>query len=158
MNSLLLNSIRIEYENSPLSLEEICSKHKINQLQLGDTSAWHKKYTQPLTIEVLSPPTIPQSQLELSGTNSQEDEQNVAKEFKTSLLVTAKSLIKNIDYTLVNGDDLTAKDIKDLSATLVSLKETILGKDPTVQVNLQQNNNTVVQVVRDIIKDFSDDC
>lgn len=153
MNSLLINSIKMEYENSPLSLEEICNKNKVYPYQLGDTSTWAKALqhtSTPIVIEVL--PTTPST---LADDNSEQDD---AKKFKESLLRTAKSLVKNIDYTLTSADDLSARDIKDLAATLLSLKDAVIGKDPAIQVNLQQNNNTVVQVVRDMIKGYSDDC
>lgn len=157
MNSLLINSIKMEYENSPLSLEEICNKNKVYPYQLGDTSTWAKapQHTStPIVIEVL--PTTNSAPLGTpADANSEQDD---AKKFKASLLKTAKSLVTNIDYTLTSTDDLSARDIKDLAATLLSLKDAVIGKDPAIQVNLQQNNNTVVQVVRDMIKGYSDDC
>lgn len=162
MNSLLINSIKMEYENSPLSLEEICNKNKVYPYQLGDTSTWakaHQHTSTPIVIEVL-PTTNSTPPCTSDGSRMQDDnsEQDDAKKFKESLLKTAKSLVSNIDYTLTSTDDLSARDIKDLAATLLSLKDAVIGKDPAIQVNLQQNNNTVVQVVRDMIKGYSDDC
>ena len=160
MNSLLINSIKMEYENSPLSLEEICNKNKVYPYQLGDTSTWAKALqhtSTPIVIEVL-PITHNASSAQAETLADVNSEHEDAKKFKESLLRTAKSLVSNIDYTLTSTDDLSAKDIKDLAATLLSLKDAVIGKDPAIQVNLQQNNNTVVQVVRDMIKGYSDDC
>jgi len=156
MNSLLINSIRLEYENSPLSLEDICNKNKVSITQLGDTTLWSK--IKPPSNTLVIPANITEIEDSIAPLTEADEAALTATLFKKSLLKTAKSLVSNINYTLSSNEELAPKDIKDLATTLLSLKDAIIGKDPAVQVNLQQNNNTVVQLVRDMIKGYSDDC
>lgn len=138
---VLLQSLQMEYEQTAISLEDLCTKHKVSKSQLPST--WVKDSQEPITSIVLPTPSTT-SLLE----NSNDEEEDESRDIKSALNKTAKSLIGEVQSLLV-GNDLTPRDLKDIASTLVSIKESVLGKDPTVKIDV--NNNTKVNLLTNIV-------
>ena len=138
---VLLQSLQMEYEQTAISLEDLCTKHKVSKSQLPST--WVKDSQEPITSIVLpipSTPSLPE--------NSNDEEEDESDGIKTSLNKTAKVLIGEVQSILTSGD-LTPRDLKDIASTLISIKESVLGKDPTVKIDV--NNNTQVNLLTNIV-------
>lgn len=138
---VLLQSLQMEYEQTAISLEDLCTKHKVSKSQLPST--WVKDSQEPITSIVLPTPSTT-SLLE----NSNDEEEDESRDIKSALNKTAKSLIGEVQSLLV-GNDLTPRDLKDIASTLISIKESVLGKDPTVKIDV--NNNTKVNLLTNIV-------
>lgn len=138
---VLLQSLQMEYEQTAISLEDLCTKHKVSKSQLPST--WVKDSQEPITSIVLGAPSTPS----LPETPNDEEEYE-SDGIKTSLNKTAKVLIGEVQSLLTSGD-LTPRDLKDIASTLISIKESVLGKDPTVKIDV--NNNTQVNLLTNIV-------
>ena len=138
---VLLQSLQMEYEQTAISLEDLCTKHKVSKSQLPST--WVKDSQEPITSIVLPTPSTPS--LPENSTDIEEDE---SSDIKSALNKTAKALIGEVQSLLV-GNDLTPRDLKDIASTLISIKESVLGKDPTVKIDV--NNNTQVNLLTNIV-------
>lgn len=154
MSPILLQSIKQEYQSTHFSIEEICKRYNINPTTLGDTSTWSKDYS----TNVVTLPSKPTNHPSALDTNNSEDtDKEKLNTFKDSIYKSAKIAITKID-TMLTEEDLEPKDIKALSDTLLSLKNAVIGTDPTLKIDITQNNNTIVQLVRDVVKGYRDDC
>ena len=174
MNSALppivLQSIKVEYQTTGISKEEILKKYNYTEDQLPfnewdyttsyveatETSQEPKLVTEVVVVsEAPSLPALP----------SDDDEQDntEANELRDSINKTAKSIISKVNSLLIEsyGEDVSPKDIKDLASTLLSLKEATVGKDPTVSIVVDNStniqNNTLMQIV-ETIKSAKRDC
>ena len=175
MNSALppivLQSIKVEYQTTGISKEEILKKYNYTEDQLPfnewdytttsyveatETSQEPKLVTEVVAVsEAPSLPALP----------SDDDEQDntEANELRDSINKTAKSIISKVNSLLIEsyGEDVSPKDIKDLASTLLSLKEATVGKDPTVSIVVDNStniqNNTLMQIV-ETIKSAKRDC
>lgn len=137
---VLLQSLKIEYETTPISIEELCTKHKISKEQLPST--WTKDvFITPETSLITTPSTS-------SDDIDVEVEEDEHYGIKKSINDTAKTLITEVNTIILSGD-LTAKDLKDIASTLISIKESVLGKDPTVKIDV--TNNTQVNLLQNIV-------
>lgn len=173
MNSALppivLQSIKVEYQTTGISKEEILKKYNYSEDQLPfnewdytttsyveatETSQEPKLVTEVVVVsEAPSLPALP----------SDEPENSEANELRDSINKTAKSIISKVNSLLIEsyGEDVSPKDIKDLASTLLSLKEATVGKDPTVSIVVDNStniqNNTLMQIV-ETIKSAKRDC
>ena len=175
MNSALppivLQSIKVEYQTTGISKEEILKKYGYTEDQLPfnewdytttsyveatETSQEPKLVTEVIVVsEAPSLPALP----------SDDDEQDntEANELRDSINKTAKSIISKVNSLLIEsyGEDVSPKDIKDLASTLLSLKEATVGKDPIVSIVVDNStniqNNTLMQIV-ETIKSAKRDC
>lgn len=173
MNSALppivLQSIKVEYQTTGISKEEILKKYNYTEDQLPfnewdytttsyveatKTSQEPKLVTEVVVVsEAPSLPAIP----------SDEQDNTEASELRDSINKTAKSIISKVNSLLIEsyGEDVSPKDIKDLASTLLSLKEATVGKDPTVSIVVDNStsiqNNTLMQIV-ETIKSAKRDC
>ena len=173
MNSALppivLQSIKVEYQTTGISKEEILKKYNYTEDQLPfnewdynttsyveatETSQEPKLVTEVVVVsEAPSLPAIP----------SDESDNTEANELRDSINKTAKSIISKVNSLLIEsyGEDVSPKDIKDLASTLLSLKEATVGKDPTVSIVVDNStniqNNTLMQIV-ETIKSAKRDC
>ena len=167
---IVLQSIKVEYQTTGISKEEILKKYNYSEDQLPfnewdytttsyveatETSQEPKLVTEVIVSEAPSLPALP----------SDEDEQDntEANELRDSINKTAKSIISKVNSLLIEsyGEDVSPKDIKDLASTLLSLKEATVGKDPTVSIVVDNStsiqNNTLMQIV-ETIKSAKRDC
>ena len=174
MNSALppivLQSIKVEYQTTGISKEEILKKYSYTEDQLPfnewdytttsyveatETSQEPKLVTEVIVVsEAPSLPAIP---------SDDEQDNTEASELRDSINKTAKSIISKVNSMLIEsyGEDVSPKDIKDLASTLLSLKEATVGKDPTVSIVVDNStniqNNTLMQIV-ETIKSAKRDC
>ena len=174
MNSALppivLQSIKVEYQTTGISKEEILKKYGYTEDQLPfnewdytttsyveatETSQEPKLVTEVVVVsEAPSLPAIP---------SDDEQDNTEASELRDSINKTAKSIISKVNSLLIEsyGEDVSPKDIKDLASTLLSLKEATVGKDPTVSIVVDNStniqNNTLMQIV-ETIKSAKRDC
>ena len=173
MNSALppivLQSIKVEYQTTGISKEEILKKYGYTEDQLPfnewdytttsyveapETSQEPKLVTEVVVSEAPSLPALP---------SDDEQDNTEANELRDSINKTAKSIISKVNSLLIEsyGEDVSPKDIKDLASTLLSLKEATVGKDPTVSIVVDNStniqNNTLMQIV-ETIKSAKRDC
>ena len=166
---IVLQSIKVEYQTTGISKEEILKKYGYTEDQLPfnewdytttsyveatETSQEPKLVTEVVVVsEAPSLPAIP----------SDEQDNTEASELRDSINKTAKSIISKVNSLLIEsyGEDVSPKDIKDLASTLLSLKEATVGKDPTVSIVVDNStniqNNTLMQIV-ETIKSAKRDC
>ena len=170
---IVLQSIKVEYQTTGISKEEILKKYNYTEDQLpfnewDYTTTSYVEATEPsqepkLVTEVIVPekPALPSTQE--SNTDDEMKEPTEAEILRESINKTAKSIITKVNTLLVEsyGEDVSPKDIKDLASTLLSLKEATVGKDPTVSIVVDNStniqNNTLMQIV-ETIKSAKRDC
>ena len=168
---IVLQSIKVEYQTTGISKEELLKKYNYTEDQLP-FNEWDYTvtYTEPtevsqepkLVTEVIVPekPALPSTQ---EPNNDESKELTEAEILRESINKTAKSIITKVNTLLVEsyGEDVSPKDIKDLASTLLSLKEATVGKDPTVSIVVDNStniqNNTLMQIV-ETIKSAKRDC
>ena len=179
MNSALppivLQSIKVEYQTTGISKEEILKKYSYTEDQLPfnewdynttsyveatETSQEPKLVTE--VVVVSEAPSLPVPSLPVIPSDDEQDNTE-ANELRDSINKTAKSIISKVNSLLIEsyGEDVSPKDIKDLASTLLSLKEATVGKDPTVSIVVDNStniqNNTLMQIV-ETIKSAKRDC
>lgn len=167
---IVLQSIKVEYQTTGISKEEILKKYSYTEDQLpfnewdytitsyveaSETSQEPKLVTEVVVVsEAPSLPALP---------SDDEQDNTEANELRDSINKTAKSIISKVNSLLIEsyGEDVSPKDIKDLASTLLSLKEATVGKDPTVSIVVDNStniqNNTLMQIV-ETIKSAKRDC
>ena len=167
---IVLQSIKVEYQTTGISKEEILKKYSYTEDQLPfnewdytttsyveatETSQEPKLVTEVVVVsEAPSLPALP---------SDDEQDNTEASELRDSINKTAKSIISKVNSMLIEsyGEDVSPKDIKDLASTLLSLKEATVGKDPTVSIVVDNStniqNNTLMQIV-ETIKSAKRDC
>ena len=166
---IVLQSIKVEYQTTGISKEEILKKYNYTEDQLPfnewdytttsyveapETSQEPKLVTEVVVSEAPSLPALPSDDVQ---------DNTEANELRDSINKTAKSIISKVNSLLIEsyGEDVSPKDIKDLASTLLSLKEATVGKDPTVSIVVDNStniqNNTLMQIV-ETIKSAKRDC
>ena len=166
---IVLQSIKVEYQTTGISKEEILKKYNYTEDQLPfnewdytttsyveatEASQEPKLVTEVIVSEAPSLPALP---------SDDEQDNTEANELRDSINKTAKSIISKVNSMLIEsyGEDVSPKDIKDLASTLLSLKEATVGKDPTVSIVVDNStniqNNTLMQIV-ETIKSAKRDC
>ncbi len=167
---IVLQSIKVEYQTTGISKEEILKKYSYTEDQLPfnewdytttsyveatEASQEPKLVTEVVVVsEAPSLPAIP---------SDDEQDNTEANELRDSINKTAKSIISKVNSLLIEsyGEDVSPKDIKYLASTLLSLKEATVGKDPTVSIVVDNStniqNNTLMQIV-ETIKSAKRDC
>ena len=166
---IVLQSIKVEYQTTGISKEEILKKYNYSEDQLPfnewdytttsyveatEASQEPKLVTEVVVSEAPSLPALP---------SDDEQDNTEASELRDSINKTAKSIISKVNSLLIEsyGEDVSPKDIKDLASTLLSLKEATVGKDPTVSIVVDNStniqNNTLMQIV-ETIKSAKRDC
>ena len=173
MNSALppivLQSIKVEYQTTGISKEEILKKYNYTEDQLP-FNEWDYTTSYVEATEVSQEPKLVTEVAVVSEAPSlpalpsdEEQEPTEADELRDSINKTAKSIISKVNSLLIEsyGEDVSPKDIKDLASTLLSLKEATVGKDPTVSIVVDNStniqNNTLMQIV-ETIKSAKRDC
>ena len=167
---IVLQSIKVEYQTTGISKEEILKKYNYTEDQLP-FNEWD--YTTTSYVEATEPSQEPKLVAEvvvvseapsLPALPSDDEQDNTeANELRDSINKTAKSIISKVNSLLIEsyGEDVSPKDIKDLASTLLSLKEATVGKDPTVSIVVDNStniqNNTLMQIV-ETIKSAKRDC
>ena len=167
---IVLQSIKVEYQTTGISKEEILKKYSYTEDQLP-FNEWD--YTTTSYVEATEASQEPKLVTEvvvvseapsLPALPSDDEQDNTeANELRDSINKTAKSIISKVNSLLIEsyGDDVSPKDIKDLASTLLSLKEATVGKDPTVSIVVDNStniqNNTLMQIV-ETIKSAKRDC
>ena len=167
---IVLQSIKVEYQTTGISKEEILKKYSYTEDQLP-FNEWD--YTTTSYVEASEASQEPKLVTEvvvvseapsLPAPPSDDEQDNTeASELRDSINKTAKSIISKVNSMLIEsyGEDVSPKDIKDLASTLLSLKEATVGKDPTVSIVVDNStniqNNTLMQIV-ETIKSAKRDC
>ena len=148
MNDILLKSLQIEYESTPISISELCTKHKLNKEDIPYLS-W-KKHNELVVLE--SSPLGTQTPTSLPANpsdNISDDEDDMADKLRTNINKTAKALLSTMQTMIVDAD-LTPKDAKDIASAIISIKDSVLGKDPSVKIDI--TNNTQVNVLSQVVE------
>ena len=167
---IVLQSIKVEYQTTGISKEEILKKYNYTEDQLP-FNEWD--YTTTSYVEATEASQEPKLVTEvvvvseapslLALPSDDEQDNTEANELRDSINKTAKSIISKVNSMLIEsyGEDVSPKDIKDLASTLLSLKEATVGKDPTVSIVVDNStniqNNTLMQIV-ETIKSAKRDC
>lgn len=166
---IVLQSIKVEYQTTGISKEEILKKYSYTEDQLP-FNEWD--YTTTSYVEATESSQEPKLVTEvvvvseapsIPALPSDEQDNTEANELRDSINKTAKSIISKVNSLLIEsyGEDVSPKDIKDLASTLLSLKEATVGKDPTVSIVVDNStniqNNTLMQIV-ETIKSAKRDC
>ena len=167
---IVLQSIKVEYQTTGISKEEILKKYSYTEDQLP-FNEWD--YTTTSYVEATEASQEPKLVTEvivvseapsLPALPSDDEQDNTeANDLRDSINKTAKSIISKVNSMLIEsyGEDVSPKDIKDLASTLLSLKEATVGKDPTVSIVVDNStniqNNTLMQIV-ETIKSAKRDC
>ena len=167
---IVLQSIKVEYQTTGISKEELLNKYNYTEDQLP-FNEWD--YTTTSYVEATEPSQEPKLVTEvivvseapsLPALPSDDEQDNTeANDLRDSINKTAKSIISKVNSLLIEsyGEDVSPKDIKDLASTLLSLKEATVGKDPTVSIVVDNStniqNNTLMQIV-ETIKSAKRDC
>lgn len=167
---IVLQSIKVEYQTTGISKEEILKKYNYTEDQLP-FNEWD--YTTTSYVEAAEASQEPKLVTEVvvvseapslpATVSDDEQEPTEADELRDSINKTAKSIISKVNSLLIEsyGEDVSPKDIKDLASTLLSLKEATVGKDPTVSIVVDNStniqNNTLMQIV-ETIKSAKRDC
>ena len=167
---IVLQSIKVEYQTTGISKEEILKKYNYTEDQLP-FNEWD--YTTTSYVEATEASQEPKLVTEvvvvseapsLPALPSDDEQDNTeANELRDSINKTARSIISKVNSMLIEsyGEDVSPKDIKDLASTLLSLKEATVGKDPTVSIVVDNStniqNNTLMQIV-ETIKSAKRDC
>ena len=167
---IVLQSIKVEYQTTGISKEEILKKYNYTEDQLP-FNEWD--YTTTSYVEATEASQEPKLVTEvivvseapsLPALPSDDEQDNTeANDLRDSINKTAKSIISKVNSLLIEsyGEDVSPKDIKDLASTLLSLKEATVGKDPTVSIVVDNStniqNNTLMQIV-ETIKSAKRDC
>ena len=167
---IVLQSIKVEYQTTGISKEEILKKYNYSEDQLP-FNEWD--YTTTSYVEATEASQEPKLVTEvvvvseapcLPAIPSDDEQDNTeASDLRDSINKTAKSIISKVNSMLIEsyGEDVSPKDIKDLASTLLSLKEATVGKDPTVSIVVDNStniqNNTLMQIV-ETIKSAKRDC
>ena len=172
---IVLQSIKVEYQTTGISKEEILKKYNYTEDQLPfnewdytttsyveapETSQEPKLVTE--VVVVSEAPCLPAPSLPALPSDDEQDNAE-ANELRDSINKTARSIISKVNSMLIEsyGEDVSPKDIKDLASTLLSLKEATVGKDPTVSIVVDNStniqNNTLMQIV-ETIKSAKRDC
>lgn len=172
---IVLQSIKVEYQTTGISKEEILKKYNYTEDQLpfnewdytttSYVEATETSQEPKLVTEVVVVSEAPSLQTPSLPAMPSDDEQDntEANELRDSINKTAKSIISKVNSLLIEsyGEDVSPKDIKDLASTLLSLKEATVGKDPTVSIVVDNStniqNNTLMQIV-ETIKSAKRDC
>ena len=167
---IVLQSIKVEYQTTGISKEEILKKYNYTEDQLpfnewDYTTTSYVEATEASQEPKLVPEVIVVSEAPSLPALPSDDEQDntEANELRDSINKTAKSIISKVNSMLIEsyGEDVSPKDIKDLASTLLSLKEATVGKDPTVSIVVDNStniqNNTLMQIV-ETIKSAKRDC
>ena len=165
---IVLQSIKVEYQTTGISKEEILKKYGYTEDQLP-FDEWDYTTTYVEAPETSQEPKLVTAVLVGEAPNlpavasDEEQEPTEADELRDSINKTAKSIISKVNSLLIEsyGEDVSPKDIKDLASTLLSLKEATVGKDPTVSIVVDNStsiqNNTLMQIV-ETIKSAKRDC
>ena len=166
---IVLQSIKVEYQTTGISKEEILKKYNYTEDQLP-FNEWDYTTSYVEATEASQEPKLVTEVIVVSEAPSlpalpSDDEQDntEANELRDSINKTAKSIISKVNSLLIEsyGEDVSPKDIKDLASTLLSLKEATVGKDPTVSIVVDNStniqNNTLMQIV-ETIKSAKRDC
>ena len=129
--SPLLLSYKIEYETTPISIEELCDKYSITREELGDYQTWTKSLPLSQGQHQLTPATAPNEQHIVTQDISPLDR---LAEVKDKLISTCKAMVDQYGiYTDVKElKDLT-KVITDLEASYKDTKD----QGPTINVLVQ---------------------
>ena len=167
---IVLQSIKVEYQTTGISKEEILKKYNYTEDQLPFNEWDYTTTSYVEATEASQEPKLVTEVIVVSEAPSlpalpSDDEQDTteANELRDSINKTAKSIISKVNSMLIEsyGEDVSPKDIKDLASTLLSLKEATVGKDPTVSIVVDNStniqNNTLMQIV-ETIKSAKRDC
>ena len=167
---IVLQSIKVEYQTTGISKEEILKKYNYTEDQLPFNEWDYTTTSYVEATEASQEPKLVTEVIVVSETPSlpalpSDDEQDntEANDLRDSINKTAKSIISKVNSMLIEsyGEDVSPKDIKDLASTLLSLKEATVGKDPTVSIVVDNStniqNNTLMQIV-ETIKSAKRDC
>lgn len=145
MNSLLIKSLQLEYETSPITMLELCNKHQVSEVELIGSEKWVKTQALPMVI------------------NHNDDEEEVTIEvdkdaiFIDSLRSTALLVLDSVSTTLTQ-EDLTPRDLKDLSSALATLRDTVVGKPQPQNINNTYIQSAIVNYAQMQLKRVEADC
>lgn len=152
MNPLLLKSLQLEYENTPITLTELCDKHKVTTADLKGFKTWEKlsRPKPPVIIDEQAGNAQPPAAIA-----TEEDKDEV---FKDILRTTALSVLDKVQDTLTDNYEMTPRDLKDISAALATLRETVVGKPQPQNINLTNINAAVVNYAQLQLRQVESDC
>lgn len=142
MTKLLLASLRIEYETTDITLDDLCAKHNCAIEELKGSEEWNKRSNIITTAEIVNQPEHseqkPTNQIVLTTIEDK------IKEFKEKAVDAALSFInKDVRFAEV-------KEFKDMVAIVDSIDKSLQkGTDSGPTVNI---------LIQNLTERYQDDC
>jgi hypothetical protein len=153
MNAMLLESYRIEFETTPISIPELCEKYNTTTKELKGYTKWRKDTI--AVLDAIDTPMLPAKTIE-AGLVVEDTEEDTAyldnmkrdiKEAKKLALAHAKEQLSG-----VNAKFLEVKEFKDLVSVIDTLDRSLDKKRDD-----DKGNSTTV-IIQNIMNSFKDDC
>ncbi len=155
--------VRADFETSKLSLSQLSDKygvHKSNISKRAKTESWEKGKTQHLVekkVNAIKELHETQQQTQhLNATTQQAINSEVQKRLEAEKIFidAAKynQLLANEVLGKIDTEELKLTDLDTHARLTARNKETVLGKQPDTQVNIQNNNEVPTQITRVIIE------
>ena len=140
MTSTELLNLQIEFETSPISINELCDKYSVTKKQLKGYTKWKKR----IDTTILPPAPKPNTDIV------------TAEIVETDKLLADIALFKEkaVDYALSKISDtqyLEVKEFRDLVSVVDTVEKSLKDKDET-------NETTVNVMINNIMKGLKDDC
>lgn len=131
MENTLLKSYQIEYETTPITIDELANKYDISKDQLKGHDTWTK--LQPTTTNV---PTQTETKTSQSLVSHTEQEPTIMEDINTFKQAAIK---KAISFMSNEADYASVKEIKDMTSLVMEIEKSYKGTDtgPTINVLVQ---------------------
>jgi len=146
MNPITKKAYKVEFETTPITIEELLVKYEITKEELGSTDIWEKRVK---PTEIITKPRAPQKNL---PDTILDDEKSMLDEIDdTKKLV----LVKVKEYFGVDGDSdfASTKEFKDMVGVLKDLEAGEL-----VKAGKDDKGPTINILVQNLTERFRDDC
>ena len=154
MTKTLLQSLKMEYENSDISLADLCLKHGVFADELTGADSWEKSEEYqpkpddtPLIPEIL-PPTQPTS-TEPQPT-AEETPEDIALVLE-NIQVFKKSVVEYALDFIQSAHMAEVKEVKDVVAMVDSIEKSYKDLKP-------QQGPTINIAIQNLVSRFKDDC
>ena len=147
MENTLLKSYQIEYETTPITIDELAHKYDISKDQLKGHEAWTK--LQPTTTEATTnehlattplvtttTPLVTTTTSLATSTSNQEEDQTIMEDINTFKQAAIK---KAILFMSNKADYASVREIKDMTSLVMEIEKSYKGTEtgPTVNVLVQ---------------------
>lgn len=143
----LLLSYQIEYENTDITIDELCSKYDVTTKQLKGYTKWSKKTSETNELpELIEPskPIVTKKPADITIVNDKEQVLSDIDEFKRLAVAHAVKFIKD------DAEFAEVKEFKDMVAIVDSIEKSY--KDT------KEQGPTINIAIQNLVERFKDDC